>query len=272
MQLSEFIKAEQSIHNHVRIIGAIAKSYFPPVADGSHTNMAWNSVQNRLESRRFKLSDARTVFISYEPGKFLFQFGVDERDSEIILTSGKPLSTILYEFEAILNAFELDGKDFRQHVGFRFPELFDQHEVSYLPAIEMIQSFEKIRTSANESLKRFLNEFDQISEIRVWEHNFDTGIFCEYDNGFEQFAGYTPADKEASKVPYFYNSFFNRENQKVVPIDFPELSEGYWETERWGGAILPVTPSSTSDDLLNASSAFLSESSRIFLSNADSIA
>ena len=266
MELNDFIKAENSIHNQARIIGAIAKAFVPPVEDGSHTNMAWNTVDQRLESRYFEGKENSKAFVYYKPNSFSFRLDSGNSDVEIN-SKEKPLQSILDEFEKALTEFGVDGRAFRSEVSFRFPELFDSNEIGFRPEKELIRSFEQIRTSANEQLQNFLDEFNQTSEIRVWEHNFDTGIFCEYDGGLQQFAGYSPADEEASEAPYFYNSFVNKNSGNMVPKGYAKLSAGYWEVEKWSGAILPITSFSTTREFLDKSFRFLVESSKEFLSH-----
>ena len=96
------------------------------------------------------------------------------------------------------------------------------------------------------------------------QNSADTGIFCEYNHGVTQFAGFAPADEEVCSSPYYYNSFY-KNDEKIIPSDFPELNHGYWETEKWAGAVFPLYPGTSVEEFNVNSRRFLLDSTDVFL-------
>ena len=147
---------------------------------------------------------------------------------------------------------------------FKFPERLNAENMMELPDSKSIQLQNEVRTVANNACTELLDQFAQESEIRVWPHNFDTGVYCNYDNGLEQYAGYSPGDSEASESPYFYNGFYNN-GEKVIPKDYPGLEDGFWETKQWGGAILQLSAFDRPTEFENNAAQFLANSTKTIL-------
>jgi len=266
--IDNYIQAEQSIHNMARFLGAIAKAYNTPLPDYSHTNLRWCEINHHLETRTFTLPDGRPVWVSYHPAHLHFHIYVnDEKDNKkMVLVKNNSLSFVKNKFVSLLNSLGLNAESFTAKLDFRFPQLLDVNDKLFLPDKMHLHLFEAIRNEANKHLHGYLQQSGLSSEVRVWENNFDTGIYCKHANGIDQYAGYAPADKEAYDKPYFYNSFFVN-GKRVVPHNFKPSQNIIWETERWGGAILPMDRFDTVEDFLAAAPSFLTNTSEIFLSS-----
>ncbi len=268
MEIEKFIKSEHSVHNMARILGAIGKAYINPVSDYSHTNLRWCEINHHLETRSFTLPGGDTVWVSYHPAHLHFHVYVnDEKDNnKMVLVKNNSIEFVKQKFVKILNDLALDANKFLPNLRFRHLELLDDNGKLFLPDKPSLHQFETIRSEANRILQEYLLQSGLQSEIRVWENNFDTGIYCQFANGTDQYAGYAQADKEAYDKPYFYNSFFVN-GKKIIPINFKQAKNTIWETENWGGAILPMDRFETMEEFLAAAPAFLNETTEIFLSS-----
>lgn len=267
-EISEYLKAEQSVHNMARILGAIAKTYIAPLPDYCHTNLRWCEINHHLETRSFSLPDGRPVWVSYHPAHLHFHVYVnDEKDNKkMVLVKNNSLTFVKNKFVSLLNSLGLSGDSFIPRLDFRFPDLLDDDGKLFLPDKTLLHRFETIRNEANKILFDYLQNSRLQSEIRVWEFNFDTGIYCKHGNGIDQYAGYAPADKEAYDKPYFYNSFYLN-GKKVVPAGFSEVKNTIWKTEEWSGAILPIDRFATIEEFLGTAPVFLKDTTEIFLSS-----
>lgn len=260
--IKNLVECDQTLHNWARILGQIGYKLVTPESDNSHANFEWNSKTNRLEGRTF----------GNKKNPFYIAYNIEE-DSFVLLSSQEHISISVEKksFEEVIADLikVLDGNGFKnvelkEGLDFRFPQRFNENGMALPFGKDALQLWKTLHTGANEVLKKNLSVLNQSSEIRIWPTNFDTGIFCDYGNGLHQFAGFAPADNEVIGEPYFYNSFYQN-NQRVYPLNFPKMEYGYWETEKWAGAILPISHFATSNDFIATAESFLIKSSTIFL-------
>ncbi|MBO0932329.1 hypothetical protein [Fibrella aquatilis] len=120
------------------------------------------------------------------------------------------------------------------------------------------------RTIANTTLTTLNAQTGRTSDVRIWPHHFDTGVYYAVTDadGAETsaiWAGYSIADTVCNE-PYFYLSGYRRDE----PINFavaPALTVGEWRNAtNWQGAMLPV--SHVSDTNVNVIDTFYLESNR----------
>lgn len=238
LDISKYIETERLIHNWIRFLGAYAEAYIEPQEGDAHTNLNWNKDKIRFETRRAP----NGLFMTYSPIQNGFQF-LNEPNSKLFIVlhlSEKSVSEVKTEIQEILTSMDFDTTDLFSNLEFRYLEHHEESKImNVINQREMLLQNE-IRTITHDACTQLLEYFQCNSEIRVWPHNFDTGIYCKHKNGLEQFAGYSPGDSEVSEIPYFYNGFY-KGGAKVYPENYPQLIKGYWETKKWGGAILPFT-------------------------------
>lgn len=109
------------------------------------------------------------------------------------------------------------------------------------------------RMFANKVLGK-LNQISQHnSEINIWPHHFDTGVYYSLDSDaqgerFSIAAGLATADSLVNE-PYFYISGYSREN-KINYTTLPNVGEGTWLTEYWQGAVLRLSSLSNSNKVV----------------------
>ncbi|MBL7711939.1 MAG: hypothetical protein JNL13_05730 [Chitinophagaceae bacterium] len=265
MRPDKYIQTEQFLHNMARILGAIGQAYLPAEPDFSHTNMNWKEQQNLLQTRDIPIPGGAGILLSFHPHELHFHITCTHlQKNDIVITKGNALSFVLGRIAQALKAYGLDSQAFQSGLQYRFPQWNDVDGRLLQPEKQYLKRFEQLRSGANKQLKDFLEQNRLSSEVRIWPGNFDTGIYCRHDSRIEQYAGYAPADQEAYSRPYYYNSFLvNR--KRIIPHHFPRLQHTYWETQKWGGAILPSDAFRSWEDFLNAAPVFLQQTSDTFL-------
>ena len=263
---AELMLCDQVLHNWGRILGRIGEICVPKAPDFSHLSFRWNQATESLEGPPFKsrrgdvfhainMSDEEIVF------KFIHVASGDEID--VISTDNTSYSVVMDLLEMSLDDLGIKNSNVSRKVEFKFPELFSSEGLA--PNISMgMPLWKTLRGVANQACQFMLDAMTQTSSILVWPTNFDTGIFCDHGKGITQFAGFSPADEKVNSVPYFYNSFY-KNNQPVVPNAQEGLSNGYWESTKWAGAVLPVDTFETTDTIQLIAQEFLVESSRLLV-------
>ncbi|MBY0488131.1 MAG: hypothetical protein K2P85_13240 [Flavobacteriaceae bacterium] len=264
MDIQDYNFAEKSIHNYARILGAIANFYIKSETDYSHSNLSWNDEKKVLETRIIHLPNNFVATIEYHPNHFHFHISTNcpNLKDPLVLSRNNNLNYIIRTFQNNFNLINLDGQGFTV-AKLPYPEILQSDVKPLQPTKDAIHLFEKIRTGTNQVLVNYLKEYDLNSEIRIWPHNFDTGIYCKHSNGIEQFAGYAPADS-ISEFPYYYNSFY-KDGKAFLPNFDEQLSFWNWVNSNWKGAIYPLGNPNEVDFFLSNGIHFFKQTTNKFL-------
>ena len=105
------------------------------------------------------------------------------------------------------------------------------------------------------------------SEIRIWPHHFDTGIYTMVSDNLGLGFGLAMKDALLGEA-YFYISGYGAES----PLEYqnlPNLSAGRWESgEQWKGAVLPLSdlPDSSHEEAIQVIRSFIKEATDWFSS------
>lgn len=240
-QINALNEADKTLHSLAQLIAQTGMQVLPIQADDSQTNMNWNNEQHRLEGRLFahEAQQARLV-INIKPLELQFL-----TDSEQVLTAFSPENKTPADALAWWQSqMRSSGvTDFRT-LNYQLDQSPMDDQAVYAKSSDF-DEWKHWRTLANDALYALNDSSGRISEVRIWPHHFDTGVYYSIpgDDGQERaaiWAGYAIADA-VSEVPYFYLSGY-RSGQSIDFQNAPGLSVGKWvNTPDWKGAALPVS-------------------------------
>lgn len=244
-------------------MGEIANLYIKKEDDYSHTNLEWDFKNKVLKSRSISLPNGFEAIIEYHPNHFHFHISTNcpNLRDPLIITKNNNLKYIIDTFKANINLLGLDDQKL-DNVKLADHEILQKDKSPIQPSKNGVHLFEKIRSGVNLVLNRYLVNNKLNSDIRLWPHNFDTGIFYKYDDNIEQYAGFAPADN-LSEYPYFYNSFYIDGVMKNLKTN-EELLLGKIINSNWKGAIYTLDEIENVDDFLISGVTFLENSTNIF--------
>ena len=235
--MQEYTNTDQQIHQLCQIIAKANRSFVSSAEDDSHTNLFYDHIGGRIVGRWID-TDLGKVLLALQLESFKFVW-FDTKFKEIKSYSIKGKTTVEIEtaIESDLGFFKLGTKDFRDDLHFEivsYPfkdNAFEQFNVNGL------QLWRGFRDLANSASMKLLGMLQQESEIRIWPHHFDTGIYATVPNKVGIGFGLAMEDEMAGS-PYFYMSAYpvsgNINYEKAA-----KLSVGKWiNNEGWKGAIL----------------------------------
>lgn len=234
-------QADQTLHSLAQLIALTEMQWLPAQADDSQTNMAWNPDQQRLEGRPFvHANQTIRLVISIDPFAVAF---IDDQNKSLnsFIPHGQTPAAAMTWWTTQLQTWGIsDHKPVNYHL--------DQPPIPVAAVYEKpsaLTVWGQWRSVANTTLNE-LNEYSgRASEVRIWPHHFDTGVYYSLTDavGHERaaiWAGYAIADRVCNG-PYFYLSGY----EAGKSIDFsaaPALSAGTWKSGAdWQGALLPVS-------------------------------
>ncbi|WP_080055784.1 hypothetical protein [Spirosoma aerolatum] len=245
--MDDLNQTDKTLHSLAQLIALTGMQWLPLQTDDSQTNMAWNPVLHWLEGRAFDQAGQHLRLV-IDTEAFTVQF-VDGQNRVLGLFSpeGKTPADALMWWNDQMRSWEISAiRPLNYHL---------DHEPVAPDAVyqrpSALSEWNHWRTVANESLQTLNQWSDQQSEIRIWPHHFDTGVYYSLTDAQQHeraaiWAGYAIADSICSE-PYFYLSGYNR-TQPINFLNASTLSAGEWRTGAdWQGALLSISGTPTHD-------------------------
>jgi hypothetical protein len=227
MNMNDSLK---NIHLSSQYLAAAGKSFLENKDDDSQSNLAWHAASNSLVYRGLRkeiqltLNLKKGYLIWLQDGSIQAQMDAQKHTHKEIINwiSLNAISLGIdrpYVFET---NYELD-----------YPKQEDSSMLSFnlTHASILAQTF----TLAQNCFISFINTNELTSEIRVWPHHFDLGIYTEIKPNFSLGAGLAIPDSLENEL-YFYASGWYK-GQSVETKNLPKLEIGAWH-QAWNGGTL----------------------------------
>jgi len=237
------MKAINEIHLGAQYLAAAGISFVEKQADDSHTNVGWDTDNQRLVSRTFGTKESQ---LALNTKLFALEW----------LNKGDLVANVTLENKTHAEIVKWIANEVRENeVGKEYTYAFHYE----LPYAAITDDFVFGRPDSSEStilidalslaqgvFERFLDTNGLASEIRVWPHHFDLGIYAEFSAEKNLFlgAGLAIPDTMIDNL-YFYVSGY-KGGEAVVTKDFKALSRGKWHTD-WEGATLVADGKSSTE-------------------------
>ena len=259
----EYNNLDQKFHLLSQVIARIAANLISEKPDYSHINLAFDPIGERLLSRWMALGNNRlSLCLNIREFKYQWLNASMNSEYEVDIT-GQTIDQISVDLKESLKEF---GADDVLSVPLKYQ--INSYSFGYdtFDSVDSkaVHTWIDIRTLANEACNRFLNFLNASSEIRIWPHHFDTGIYFEIDKSIGFGFGFAMQDALVSS-PYFYLSGYALKGQFNYGV-LDVLSAGRWELGDWNGAVLPMAdlmPKSLADRL-NTINVFIEDATQTY--------
>lgn len=259
--MQEYNNTDQQLHFLCQPIAKANRTFVPKKEDDSHTNLYFDSVEDRIIGRWINSPEFGMVILTLNLSNLQFEWLNSSNDK---IESVNPLNKILGEVENELSfnlkKLGLNPFGFSDDLHFEIPDYpFASGQIKPIISKD-IDRWKYYRKMANEACDWVCNQLKKEAETRIWPHHFDTGIYVPLERvgiGF----GLAMKDSMAGDA-YFYISGYPLKGE-INYNDKPSLEKGKWEIgEHWKGAILRLSDLSDSDHDL---AKFLATTSNWFL-------
>ncbi len=234
-------EADRMLHSLAQLIALTGTNLLPAQADDSQANIDWNADRHRLEGRAFAHNGQHLRLVIDLP-TFSLRF-LDENDRPVtsFMAEGKTPDEAAAWWQTVLHEW---GFDTTKPLSYQLETAPVPPGTPYVRPAGLTE-WANWRTVAHQQLITLNERSGRMSDIRIWPHHFDTGVYYVIPDEAGQekaaiWAGYAIADV-VSVEPYFYLSGYNSRQ----PIDFSTataLTSGTWlNRPDWQGAYLPVS-------------------------------
>lgn len=238
--MKDYKQIDCYVHALSQIIAKISNSFIPAEDDDSHANLRFDPLGQRIIGR----------WIESDKGQFLFSLNLARYSFEWLNIWQEPVRVYPIEWKTLANLQDEIARDL-ESVGLE-PEKFEAKLNYELPAYDFeakpfpaqepgeLKYWMQIREQANNACQKLLDFLQMESEIRIWPHHFDTGIYVELYDKLALGFGWALADS-ITDDPYFYMTAYGI-NCVVNYQTLPQLSFGRWEIKpEWKGAVLTLS-------------------------------
>lgn len=238
--VSSYNQCDQHLHLLCQPLAKINRSLVPPKADDSHTNIAFDSLEQRLLGRWFA-SNGNAYLMGIDLKKLNYVL-YDEERSELthIPFLNRSIKDIELDLQIHLGRLGIQKEDLFAPLHFEISPYPFKEEAFQAEHFEGLALWMDLRKNANEACMLLQNHLQAQGETRIWPHHFDTGIYMEIAKQAGLGFGLAMAD-DMMNEPYFYFSRYDLGENKFNWTNAPKLSAGKWIIEEsFRGALLPA--------------------------------
>jgi hypothetical protein len=239
MPISPDILFDQLLHTLVQPIVRVNRAYLPAKPDDSHTNLSFDPIQKHIYGRWITLPN-NDLIVALDIDTLTFHI-LDKQLSPLhtISTIGKAISEINFAFSTYLATLKLDVSGFNAPLHYEIPQYFKPDKRVNVPNKQEVDRWCFIRGLANLACSEFITYLQGESEIRIWPHHFDTGVYVQLVPNMGIGFGYAMKDALLNE-PYFY--FAGYSSEEISYLNLPDLAKGRWiVSEQWKGAAIPMS-------------------------------
>ena len=235
--------SEITIHRMAQFMALTGANLIDKKPDDSHTNLAWEATEGLLSGRYFIINGQKRRLV-FKPDTFQLIFQDNQNNNFAVFNAKNRSYNDSSEWwqQSIVSFGYLEKLTTALH--YDLPEQA-AYSSSGIKATDYasIKLWTAIRTQANDALT-YLNDIVGIdSEIRIWPHHFDTGVYYPLKSDNEGVtcsvgAGLAIADSMIPE-PYYYIYGWSKDGE-VDLSKAPGLTHGRWMRKDWKGAVLPA--------------------------------
>lgn len=252
MKLPENFNVEEiNVHRAVQLLSLTGVNLIPPLPDDSQNTQVWDSESEMILGRTFTIDGK-----NYKMGIKLIPFGLSLLSENLQILQSIDIGGLdqpaLYSIWADWIANLGLKKDLITTLHYELPEN-EHYKTNNFNGVtnEFSTAWTGLRTMANQAMSA-LNQLSGItSEINIWPHHFDTGVYYSITeaNGesIQAIGGGLAIADSMIDEPYFYLYGWAKEGT----IDYssaPSNTSGQWLTEGWQGAVLRASDISNIED------------------------
>lgn len=241
---NDYNQQEINLHRAAQLISLTGVNLQNHLPDDSHTTMVWNTEAKLLLGRSFELNNKR-----YCVGIRLYPFELALFDENLSAVQAIEIGGI--DKPALYSIWE----DWLRNMGFK-GELINKvhYELPQTPGYhamrlqglenEFADAWSNLRSLANNVMESLNIVSGTESEVNIWPHHFDTGVYypiaTQNDETIQSIgAGLAIADSMI-REPYFYIYGWTKEGV-IEYKNAPKLEAGQWLTKEWQGAVLKAS-------------------------------
>ena len=238
--MQQYIQTDRQLHWLSQVIARINRTFVHAEEDDSHTSLFFDAMGSRLFGRWIDTPEGKKILSCLLPVR-RFEW-LDDRHNALssFEFGGKDNDTLIAEAARYLNSAGVDIEGVFKPIHYEIPEYGFDHLEMDDPGTGGLEKWIYFRELANQACFGLTGYLQSESEVRIWPHHFDTGIYLAAGEELGLGFGLAMEDRMVGE-PYFYLAGYST-GSAISYRRLPDLKEGHWETgSAWQGAVLPLS-------------------------------
>jgi hypothetical protein len=234
------------VHHAAQLVAMVGHGLLPKEKDDSQSNMEWIDRRGALLGKDIPLAQTIRMGLLYHPFELhIFDHNLDSLDN--LNLEGRTKQLAINWIKDHITALGGDAEKVKPIGHFDIPHHpLDNGAEFELPNPIYHLEMAKYRSNADLILKEIKMQFEQASEVRIWPHHFDTGLyipvaFDETGQATHSIAiGLAVADDSLDEYYYYVNPW--QQSGEAAPDSLPKLDGGgQWTKGKNKMAVLPAS-------------------------------
>ena len=221
-----------TIHLASQYLAAASISFLEKRDDDSHTNLAYSTMEHQIQT--WPLSASKD-FMTLDLLDFSLKWMSDSGEETLGLNGRTHLQVLTWLQETSFKA----GLEKKYHYSFHYDLPYTISD-DYIFEIneDSLKIERELRTLAQNTIEKAMNEHGMDSSIRIWPHHFDTGALAYLPDSNEISVGLGLAIPDTMiDQHYFYISGY-RGHESIDPDSFSATTHGKWISDGFKGGVL----------------------------------
>jgi hypothetical protein len=236
----EYTTIDQQLHQLSQVLAKANRTFVAPLEDDSHTNLAFDSLGNRILGHWIGTPYGDIIFTLNLHNQTFEWVNRSQKVVQCIQIINRTIKDVELEIASRLPELGLLSDGFTDEMHYKIPEYTFMNKVVPKFSDDDLLEWTNFRLLANEACCALLTNLGVDGDIRIWPHHFDTGIFVRVNENLGLGFGLAMEDLMAGD-PYLYMTGYpvngSLDYMSATPLPF-----GRWEiSQYWNGAILPLT-------------------------------
>lgn len=223
----------EKLHQASQYLAAASISFLDKKADDSHTNLGWNTALSRIESHPLDAKGNQLVFDLKSSQLAWLKNSVESDKINLENNSHAEITSWIKDVSRI-NGIEKEFK-YSFHYDLPYASLSENHQFSFDKS--QVETYINRQDIAQEAFESFLTVNDLKSDIRIWPHHFDLGIYFQIDDEGKNFVGAGLAVPDTLVDDMYFYSSGHKNGDSIKTSEFKGLTKGDWRKD-WEGATL----------------------------------
>jgi hypothetical protein len=239
-EMQNYINIDQQLHQLSQTIAKVNRTFVETKEDDSHTNLYFDPISCRIYGH-WMGADQNQIILTLNLTNSEFEWLDTKWDViQSIGISGKTQSQIELEIHGMLVDLKLDSKNFMAEMHYEIPDYGLENKEWAPLSMSCVKEWVKWRSIANNASNMVTGSLQGTTDVRIWPHHFDTGIYLGANAKTGIGFGMAMQDSMVG-APYFYCTGSNLNGDELEYAHMPDLTFGHWVVGgTWNGAVLSL--------------------------------